>query len=74
MSIGVYYLTAPARLKLYEYLEIEKRNPDKIGDFIGWLTTKEPVYGVDFDGSWFDIGSMESYEAARRHIEYAKAQ
>ena len=74
VSIGVYYLTAPVRLKLYEYLEIEKRNPDKIGDFIGWLTAKEPVYGVDFDGAWFDIGSMESYEAARRHIGYANAQ
>ncbi len=71
VSVGVYYLPAPVRLRLYEYLEIEKRNPDKIGDFIAWLTEKESVYGVEFDGAWFDIGTKASYEEARRFVEDA---
>jgi len=71
VSVGVYYLPAPVRLRLHEYLEIERLNPDKIGDFIGWLTEKEPVYGVEFDGTWFDIGTKASYEEARRYVEDA---
>ncbi len=68
-SVGVYYLPSKFQLRLYEYLEIEKRNPDRLGDFVGWLTRKEEVYGVEFDGTWIDIGTPEAYENARRLIE-----
>lgn len=68
VSIGVYFLPGIYRLRIYEYLEIEKRNPDRIGDFIAWLTGKENLYGIEFDGAWFDIGSPESYETAREHF------
>ena len=68
VSVGVYYMSPEARLRLYEYLDIENRNPDRIGDFFAWLTGKEPVYGVVFDGAWFDIGSKESYEKAAKHV------
>ncbi len=68
VSIGVYFLPGSYRLRVYEYLEIEKRNPDKIGDFIAWLTGKENLYGIEFDGAWFDIGGRKSYEAAWEYI------
>lgn len=69
VSIGVYYLPNKFQLRLYEYLELERLNPDKIGDFFAWLSKKEELYGIDFDGTWFDIGTIESYERARRHFE-----
>jgi NDP-sugar pyrophosphorylase family protein len=72
VSIGIYYLPAAYRLRIYEYLEIEKNNPDRIGDFIAWLSKKEPLYGVDFNGAWFDIGTVESYAAARKYLNTAE--
>jgi glucose-1-phosphate thymidylyltransferase len=69
VSVGVYFVPAPVRLRLYEYLEIEKRNPDRIGDFMAWLIHKEPVFAVDFHGAWHDVGTIESYEATRRSFE-----
>lgn len=70
VSIGIYYLPRAYRLKIYEYLEIEKLNPDRIGDFFAWLSKKESLYAVDFDGAWFDIGNKCSYEAAKCHLEH----
>jgi len=69
VSLGVYYFPARFCFRLYEYLYIEGSNPDRIGDFIAWLAHKEPLYGVMFDGHWFDIGSIESYEKAKGILE-----
>ena len=71
VSVGVYHMSPDARLRLHEYLDVEKRNPDRIGDFFAWLIGKEPVYGVVFEGSWFDIGSKESYEKAAKHVGHS---
>jgi len=71
VSVGVYYMSSGARLKLYEYLDIEKQNPDRIGDFFAWLIGKESVYGIIFEGVWFDIGSKESYEEAAKYVGHA---
>ncbi|MFA5160290.1 MAG: nucleotidyltransferase family protein [Candidatus Omnitrophota bacterium] len=68
VSVGVYYMSPEACSKLHEYLDIEKRNPDRIGDFFAWLIGREPVYGVIFEGAWFDIGSKESYEEASKYV------
>ena len=67
VCIGVYYFPSKYRMRIYEYLELEKLNPDRIGDFVGWLSKKDSLYAVDFDGAWFDIGSKESLDLARRH-------
>ena len=68
-SLGVYYLPQKLAVRVYEYLEIEKRNPDRIGDFIGWLSQKEEMYGVTFDGQWFDVGDLRSYFELNRYLE-----
>lgn len=69
VSLGIYYLPNKCRLRVHEYLEIEKLNPDRIGDFFAWLSGKQPVYGIEFDGQWFDIGDTESYEEAKRILD-----
>ena len=67
VSVGAYYLPRSFKNLLDEYLA--KRKPvDKIGDFVGHLSRKEHLYGVEFEGAWFDIGSIESYEKARKHL------
>ncbi len=69
VSMGVYYFPGSIRTRLEEYLETERLNPDRIGDFVAWLAKKEPVYGVEFDGKWFDIGRMESYQEAKKSFD-----
>jgi len=64
VSAGVYYLPKEFALRVYEYLEISKLNPDKIGDFVGWLSAKERLYGIEFDGRWFDVGDLASLNEA----------
>jgi glucose-1-phosphate thymidylyltransferase len=68
VSLGVYYFPREYKLRLYEYLQIERLNPDRIGDFLAWLSRKETLYGVEFDGRWFDIGDIESYDEARDQL------
>ncbi len=68
ISLGVYYFPNEFRLRVFEYLEINGLNPDRIGDFLRWLIQKETVYGIEFDGTWFDIGDLLSYEQAKRFI------
>jgi glucose-1-phosphate thymidylyltransferase len=50
------YLVSPDHVRLVAtYLE-EGMSPDNAGSFLGWLATREPVYGYRFEGSWYDIG------------------
>ena len=72
-SLGVYYLPQKLAIRVYEYLEIEKQNPDRIGDFIAWLSQKEEMYGVTFDGHWFDIGDLESLRDASKYLSQRSA-
>ncbi len=70
VSIGAYYLPGTFKHRLDEYLA-QGFPADKIGDFIGYLSRKKHLYGLDFEGAWFDIGSSESYEQARKYLNAA---
>ncbi len=43
---------------------------DALGHFIEWLLPKDTVMGYKFDGTWYDIGDIESYEAAKRSFKF----
>ncbi|MBU0530359.1 MAG: nucleotidyltransferase family protein [Candidatus Aenigmatarchaeota archaeon] len=64
-STAVYIFPAETRMHLDEYIA-NKNNPDAPGYFVAWLGKKIPVFGYTFKGKWFDIGSLESYELAKR--------
>ncbi len=73
-SLGVYYFPKDIKQSVSEYLDIQKRNPDRIGDFIGWLSQREEMYGVQFDGAWFDIGDVHSLREASQYLTLRSMQ
>ncbi|MFQ5648123.1 MAG: nucleotidyltransferase family protein [Candidatus Aenigmatarchaeota archaeon] len=66
-STGVYIFPKEALGLIKEYLDQGGR-PDQPGRFLAWLHKRQPVYGMVFREKWFDIGSLEELERARREI------
>lgn len=64
VSTCVYYVPALMCGKIQEFLE-SRENADAPGFFIKWLSQRTPVYGVVMAGEWYDIGTIEAYEAIR---------
>ena len=53
-----------------EYLQIKSDKHDATGFFIEWLRKKEPVYGFQFRGHWYDIGHHNSYAQAKEKYKW----
>ncbi len=67
ISTGCYFFPRDSVNMIHQYLS-EGKNPDAPGFFISWLSSQQKVEGFVFDSNnrWFDIGSVESYEAANK--------
>lgn len=70
-AIAVYLFPGSLRDWVPLYLDAGG-NPDAPGYFLQWLCTCEPVYASQLRGRWFDVGTPETLEAARRHFERAE--
>ncbi len=68
ISIGLYLFKHQHLIKIQEYLDGD-RNPDEPGYLIQWLHRQVPVYGFRFDGPWYDIGDITSYNEANAYFE-----
>lgn len=44
-------------------------NRDALGNFLIWRIEQAAVVGHAHSGTWYDIGSLESYDAAQRWLE-----
>ncbi len=73
ISTACYAFTRRGVRSILRYLK-EGNDPDKMGHFIEWLYRHDDVYGFVFTGVWFDIGSLESYEAANKYFSSLKEQ
>jgi len=73
VSTACYAFTRKGVRNVLRYLE-EGNDPDKMGHFIEWLCKHDEVYGFVFTGIWFDIGSLESYEAADKYFSSLKKE
>ena len=66
ITMCLYYFSKETLVYLNEYLSVSKA-VDAAGSYIKWLSEKKSVYGFQFTGKWYDIGSIESLEEARAH-------
>jgi len=67
----IYALPLKTRDRLKQYLEL--RLPiDEPGRFIEWLHKQEPVYGYMLQDYLWDIGTLESYQAADKFFSAIK--
>ncbi|MWV39019.1 NDP-sugar synthase [Natrialba sp. INN-245] len=69
VSVGCYAFPQGSIELLPTYLE-EGNDPDEPGWFVQWLQSRESTYAYTFDGTWFDIGTRESYlDAVAWHLD-----
>ena len=71
VALCVYYFPAPMCGLIRQFLDAGG-NADAPGYFIEWLVRHETVYGVIMPGAWYDIGTLEAYEAAVQEWGAAK--
>ena len=65
VALCVYYFPAPMQPLIRQFLEAGE-SADAPGHFIKWLAQQQPVYGVMMGGTWYDIGTLETYELVKR--------
>jgi glucose-1-phosphate thymidylyltransferase len=68
ITMCLYYFPKGTLAYLDEYLS-ESTAVDAAGSYIKWLSEKKNVYGFQFSGKWYDIGSVESLNDARNHFK-----
>lgn len=64
IGMCLYYLPKKSLGLIADYL-LQFGKSDTAGDYIRWLAEKSTVYGFEFHGKWYDIGSVESYREAQ---------
>jgi len=65
----------PQRIgKMLKHYILDGNDPDKAGDFIRWLSRREPVRAWEAKGAWFDVGSLEVLEQAARYFSAPSVQ
>jgi glucose-1-phosphate thymidylyltransferase len=67
IAMCFYYLPKKTLGFVSDYL-LESGMSDKAGDYIKWAQENHTVYGFNFEGKWYDIGSVESYNEAKNNF------
>ena len=67
-STACYFFTKDGVKLITRYID-EGNKADALGHFIEWLIEQTDVYGYVHDGSWFDIGSIESFDDANQYYK-----
>ena len=67
ISMCLYYFPKEILPLIHRYVD-ETHSTDTTGGCIQWLYLKSPVYGFKFQGKWYDIGSLESYDQAQKNF------
>jgi len=68
IATACYILTKRGLEEIKKYLK-QGGDADKMGHFIEWLCRNDDVYAFTFKGNWFDIGSIECYELAKKYFK-----
>lgn len=68
ISTAVYFFPRRTLPRVLEYAAAPGGNQDTLGSFIRWLVHREKVYAYRLQGSWFDIGDIDSYQNAQEQF------
>lgn len=64
-----FYYFPKETIKFIDQYFKESSSSDAAGGYIKWLSEKKEVYGFQFQGTWYDIGSVESYYEAQKQFK-----
>ncbi|MBI4448828.1 nucleotidyltransferase family protein [Candidatus Woesearchaeota archaeon] len=66
--IATFIYAMPAKMlrNVHDYLAAGN-NPDLAGNYIKHLAENNEIFAVPLEGRWFDIGSLDQYQAANAH-------
>jgi glucose-1-phosphate thymidylyltransferase len=65
IAMCLYYFPKETLGYIDEYRK-EAESLDTAGSYIKWVAKKKNVYGFQFRGKWYDIGSIESLQEAQK--------
>ena len=69
LAATAYWLLSESGIRnFFTYIE-GGGDRDAMGNFLSWNVKLNRVLSVSFKGSWFDIGSLESYSEAQSWLE-----
>ncbi len=68
ITMCLYYFPKVTLAYLPEYLS-QSKALDAAGSYIQWLSQKKTVYGFNFQGKWYDIGSVQDLEEAQKNFK-----
>lgn len=68
IAMCFYYLPRQTLKMVSRYID-ETGQSDKAGNYIKWLVGQTDVYGFEFSGAWYDIGSLEAYHDAQKNFK-----
>ena len=69
LAATAYWLLSESGIRnFFTYIE-GGGDRDAMGNFLSWNVKRNRVLSVSFKGSWFDIGSLESYSEAQSWLE-----
>ncbi len=67
--VPAFYIYKKESLALFQQYLTAGHNPDAPGNFIPYLIEKKPVQAYLFEGSRYDIGTLESYKRVQKIFE-----
>ncbi|MDG5789310.1 nucleotidyltransferase family protein [Evansella sp. AB-P1] len=62
LAVPPFYIYQQESLPLINQYLAEGNNPDAPGNFVPWLINQKAVYAYKFEGTRYDIGTLESYK------------
>ena len=65
IAMCLYYLPKSTFALIDQYIAVGGKQ-DRAGDYIGWLCAQNRLCGFQFEGKWYDIGSIEAYNEAQQ--------
>ena len=67
ISTGIYFFPEKDISLLENYLSSED-DSDALGKFFEWIISRKEVYAEVYTGTWFDIGTLDTYKRADEFI------